>query len=50
MGAVDLAVVPQRRKAFVVVGMEVSKEVDEGVPREGFAEVEVVDHDVRVRD
>lgn len=50
VGAVNVAVVPERRKPLVVIAVEVREEVVEGVLREGLAEVEVVDDDVGVGD
>ena len=50
MRAVDGTVVPERREALVVVGVEVREEVLESPFGERFAEVEVVHHYVRVCD
>lgn len=42
MTTVDMSVIPKRREAFVVVTVEMGKEMLEGVPGKGFAEVEIV--------
>ena len=43
MGAMNLAVVPEGGKSFVMVGVEMGQEVNEGTFGKGFGKVEVVD-------
>jgi hypothetical protein len=43
MGAMNLAVVPEGGKSFVMVRVEMGQEVDKGTFGKGFGKVEVVD-------
>ena len=50
MCAVDLSVVPFWGQPFIVISMKMSEKVFEGIFGKRFAEIEVIDHDIRMRD